>query len=136
MLVENCMKSITPDTARGARRAGVSIIAATAAAGVILSLLAGCGGGGGGGGSPQPTSSVALSGTVTWSGHTLSNRLVTVQGTSNSTTTDANGHYALTVQPNQTITLAVQENVSGCTASQDPTDFTQSVVVGGRSTQT
>jgi hypothetical protein len=138
MLVENFMKSIIANASRATRRGGVSIVAAVAAAGILLSLLAGCGGGGGGGGGTTVASSVALSGTVTWGGTQVPNKLVTVQGTSNSTTTNSSGQYSLTVQPNQTITLAVQENAagSGCTIAQDPVDFTQSVVVGGSSTQT
>jgi hypothetical protein len=142
MQVENGMKSLNLASAKGSARTGAGSFVATIAAGVTIALLAGCGGGGGGGGGStptQPASSVVLSGTVTRSGKPLVGRYISVQGSSplNATTTDSNGHYSLTVLPDQTITLEVQDApAGGCTQTQMPADYTQSVGVLGNASQT
>lgn len=121
-------------------------IGAVVVAGAIIAMLAGCGGGGGGGGGGNssgggtPVTNVKLSGTVTWSGNNLANRYVYDQQTPSIwTTTNSSGQYSLTVPASETITLVVQETATtgdGCTQSQMPTDFSQSVTVGSASTQT
>jgi len=93
-------------------------------AAVLAALLAGCGGGGGGGGGGSNSgSTITVQGQVTdsFTDQAVPNAVVTLKGTSITTTADSNGNYSIGQIPaNSNVTFAVTDPANNVTLDIGP----------------